>query len=54
MPTIVYFEIPADNVERANKFYRELFGWELKKWEGPMEYWMFETKEKEVVGGGPS
>lgn len=52
MATIVYFEIPADNVERANKFYRELFGWELKKWEGPMEYWMFETKDNAVVGGG--
>ena len=24
--TIVHFEIPADNPERAAKFYRDLFG----------------------------
>jgi predicted enzyme related to lactoylglutathione lyase len=27
MPTIVHFEIPADDVERAKKFYTDLFGW---------------------------
>ena len=30
--TIVHFEIPADNPERATQFYRELFGWEIQKW----------------------
>ena len=30
--TIVHFEIPADHPERATKFYRELFGWEIQKW----------------------
>jgi predicted enzyme related to lactoylglutathione lyase len=24
---VVHFEIPADNVERASKFYHEAFGW---------------------------
>lgn len=28
--TIVHFEIPADNPERAAKFYRELFGWDIQ------------------------
>jgi predicted enzyme related to lactoylglutathione lyase len=43
--TIVHFEIPADQPERAAKFYRELFGWNINKWENPggMEYWMVET-----------
>jgi predicted enzyme related to lactoylglutathione lyase len=43
--TIVHFEIPADNPERAAKFYRELFGWKINKWENPngIEYWMVET-----------
>jgi predicted enzyme related to lactoylglutathione lyase len=27
--TIVHFEIPADNPERAAKFYRDLFGWNI-------------------------
>ena len=30
--TIVHFEIPADNPERAAIFYRELFGWKIDKW----------------------
>ncbi len=43
--TIVHFEIPADNPERAAKFYRELFGWKIDKWENPngIEYWMVQT-----------
>jgi predicted enzyme related to lactoylglutathione lyase len=43
--TIVHFEIPADQPERAAKFYKELFGWNINKWENPggMEYWMVET-----------
>jgi len=26
---VVHFEIPADNMERAQKFYRETFGWSI-------------------------
>ena len=46
-PSIVWFEIPADNVERAQKFYSALFGWKIEKFPGPMEeYWHIDT------GGG--
>jgi predicted enzyme related to lactoylglutathione lyase len=41
--TIVHFEIPSDNIERAKKFYNDLFGWKMEKMPGPMEYWMFAT-----------
>ena len=44
--SIVWFEVPADNVERAKKFYGELFGWRIEKFPGPMEYWHIDT------GGG--
>src|SRR2546429_10018685 len=37
--SIVWFEIPADNVERAKKFYGALFGWKIEKFPGQMEYW---------------
>src|ERR687886_3123399 len=49
MPTIVHFEIPADDVERAKKFYSDLFGWKMEKWPGAdssssnMEYWIIST-----------
>ncbi len=34
MPTIVHFEIPADDVDRAKKFYSDLFGWKMERWPG--------------------
>jgi predicted enzyme related to lactoylglutathione lyase len=52
--TIVHFEIPADQPERATKFYRELFGWDIKKYEGSaaggMEYWMVQTVPTDAEG----
>jgi uncharacterized protein len=49
MPNIVHFEIPADDVARARKFYSELFGWKIEKFPGPtpMDYWMVSTGKKE-------
>jgi predicted enzyme related to lactoylglutathione lyase len=39
-----YFEIQADDVQRAIGFYREVFGWKFIKAEGvPLEYWRIET-----------
>ena len=68
MPTIVHFEIPANDIERAKKFYNDLFGWKIEKWPGtddsqltsaatgqPMEYWLITTtddKGNKALGGG--
>jgi uncharacterized protein len=39
-----YFEIQADDPERAVQFYKEVFGWQFTKVEGmPLEYWRVET-----------
>ncbi len=44
MNRIAHFEIQADDLERAAKFYSDIFGWEIKKWDNPsMEYWMVMT-----------
>ncbi len=51
MPTIVHFEIPVDDVQRAKKFYADLFGWEFKEASG-MEYWMITTSGENKVDGG--
>jgi hypothetical protein len=51
--TIVHFEIPADQPERAAAFYRELFGWDISKWEGAandMAYWMVQTVPTDAQG----
>src|SRR5205823_6905149 len=54
MPRPMHFEIPADNPERAVGFYAELFGWQFKKWDGPMPYWLVTTgpdSEPGINGG---
>jgi predicted enzyme related to lactoylglutathione lyase len=68
LPTIVHFEIPADDIERAKKFYNDLFGWKIEKLTGtdkgqlksaatgqPIEYWTITTKDgkgNKALGGG--
>lgn len=47
----VHFEIPADDTQRAVKFYQELFGWDIKKWDSnEFEYWMIVTGETNTLG----
>jgi len=55
MPTICYFEIPADDIEKIKKFYTELFGWKIEKYNGLADYWTITTAtpsgEKGISGG---
>ena len=52
--TVVHFEIPADQPERAAEFYRELFGWEIKHLgpagSGGIEYWLVQTVPTDAEG----
>jgi uncharacterized protein len=44
MPKVVHFEIPADDVDRAKKFYGSVFGWELQTMDmGDGEYTSVQT-----------
>jgi predicted enzyme related to lactoylglutathione lyase len=55
MPTIVHFDIPADDPERAKSFYSRLFGWKFEKPIEDMEYYLVDTKNlegKPGPGGG--
>ena len=54
MPRIAYFEIYADDVDRAVKFYADLFGWEINKWDGPpqMDYRLASTGAGPGIDGG--
>jgi predicted enzyme related to lactoylglutathione lyase len=45
---IVHIEIPADDTQRAMKFWSDLAGWKFQSYEGPVEYNMFEGEP----GGG--
>lgn len=56
MPRVVHFEVDAKKPERAAKFYEEVFGWKVDKWNGPTEYWLITSgKEGEPgIDGGLS
>ena len=43
MPRVIYFEVSADQPERAIRFYTKVFGWKIQKWEGTDDYWMIST-----------
>jgi uncharacterized protein len=45
--SIVWFEVPVDNLDRAKKFYKEMFGWKFAELPAAVnEYWHIDT-------GGP-
>ncbi len=35
MGRVIHFEVPVDNVERAEKFFSKTFGWKLEQQNGP-------------------
>lgn len=55
MGTIIHFDISADNVERAKKFYEDLFKWKIEDHPANPNYFIIETKtetgEKGITGG---
>lgn len=50
MARIIHFEMPIDDPERAVKFYKEVFDWEIEKWEGPVDYWLITTGKEDEQG----
>jgi predicted enzyme related to lactoylglutathione lyase len=50
MAKVVHFEIPADDPERAVRFYEKVFGWKIEKWAGPIDYWLVTAGESDEPG----
>jgi hypothetical protein len=50
MSRVIHFELAADDPERAIAFYENVFGWQIKKWEGPVEYWLITTGPADEPG----
>jgi uncharacterized protein len=48
---ITHIEFPADDTERARRFYSELFGWKLTEWPEFPGYFVFSTGPTETAGG---
>ena len=54
MPTIVHFDVAADDPDRAKKFYEGLFGWKMENPPGMTDYYLIETEDlngERGVGG---
>jgi len=51
--SLVWFEIPADDLARAKKFYRSLFGWKFAKLPAAVnDYWHIDTGGKDASPDG--
>jgi predicted enzyme related to lactoylglutathione lyase len=48
--SITHIEFPADDIERAKRFYAAVAGWEFSEMEGMAGYWLFRTGPE--AGGG--
>jgi predicted enzyme related to lactoylglutathione lyase len=51
MGRVVHFEIHADDPDRAQRFYSEVFGWEIQRYEGsPVDYRLITTGPDGDIG----
>lgn len=50
MNRFTHFELATNDLEKTAAFYREVFGWKIEKWEGPVDYWLVMTGDEKTPG----
>ena len=50
MPRVVHFQMYVDNPARAERFYADVFDWELNQWEGDDSFWLVNTGDDAEPG----
>ena len=50
MGRVIHFEIHADDPDRAQRFYTDVFGWNAQHFGGPMDYRLLTTGPDDQVG----
>ena len=50
MNRFTHFELAAADLEKTAAFYRAVFGWQIEKWAGPVDYWMVTTGDHDTPG----
>jgi uncharacterized protein len=50
MNRFTHFELVTTDLEKTAKFYREVLGWQVDKWEGPVEYWLVTSGDRDTPG----
>jgi hypothetical protein len=43
MGRVVHFEIHAQDMDRAERFYTDVFGWDVHRFDGPIDYRLLNT-----------
>jgi uncharacterized protein len=50
MNRFTHFEITSTDFEKTAEFYRNVFGWKVDKWEGPVDYWIVTSGDEKTPG----
>lgn len=50
MNRFTHFELATNDLQKTAAFYRAVFGWQIQKWEGPVEYWLVTTGDETAPG----
>jgi len=50
MNRFTHFELATSDLEKTAAFYRDVFGWQIQKWDGPVEYWLVNTGDTSTPG----
>jgi uncharacterized protein len=50
MNRFIHFELATDDLEKTAQFYRDVFGWQIQKWEGPVDYWTVVSGDESTPG----
>jgi len=50
MPRLVHFEFNVKNIDKTIEFYKNVFGWKIEKWDGPIDYWLITTGDDDKPG----
>jgi uncharacterized protein len=50
MNRFTHFELATTDLEKTAAFYRNVFGWHIQKWEGPVDYWLVTTGDTSTPG----
>jgi uncharacterized protein len=50
MNRFTHFELATSDLEKTAAFYREVFGWKIEKWGGPVDYWLVTTGDESTPG----
>lgn len=50
MSRVIHFEVPTNDSAASVKFYENVLGWKITRWEGPMEYFLVDTGDPSQPG----